>query len=138
MLFVILILFVLVPLRGQETVKEEVKVVNVEVPVRVFCKGKPVDHLTIGDFKLYENKKKQRITSLKILRRKIKAESRNPCYFVLVFRVHHFDESFRQGVRYLFDHILRKGDTLMALINNGSMMNERLSDKDTVSIRIPL
>ena len=55
MLLVILILFVLVPLRGQETVKEEVKVVNVEVPVRVFCKGKPVDHLTIGDFKLYEN-----------------------------------------------------------------------------------
>jgi len=44
-----------------EVLKETVRVVNVEVPVRVRYRGKPVDNLTKNDFKLYESGKLQDI-----------------------------------------------------------------------------
>ncbi|MCK4942314.1 MAG: hypothetical protein KAS65_01995 [Candidatus Aminicenantes bacterium] len=41
----------------QDMIREEVRVVNVEVPVRVVYKGKPVANLKRSDFKLYESGK---------------------------------------------------------------------------------
>jgi hypothetical protein len=40
---------------NQDVIKEKVEVVNVEVPVRVFLKGQPVDNLKKSDFKLYKD-----------------------------------------------------------------------------------
>ncbi|MFC2155935.1 hypothetical protein ACFLRB_05555, partial [Acidobacteriota bacterium] len=141
LLLIIFLMLDVLPVIGQEAetkpeVKEEVKVVNAEVPVRVFYKGKPVDNLTIGDFKLYENKKKQTISSLNIVRRKIDAENKNPRYFVFLVRAYHFNDQFREGVRYIFDHILKKEDTLMVLVNDESMMIDRLTDKEDAFQRL--
>ena len=136
MIIVIIMLLVFLPLIGQEPVKEEIKVVNVEVPVRVFYKGKPVDNLTFADFKLYENKKKQTISSLNIVRRKIEVENKKPRYFVFLFRAYHFNEQFREGVRYIFENILMKEDTLMVLVNDDSMMINRVTDKEDAFFRL--
>ncbi len=50
---------------GQETkqkrIVEKVTVTNVEVPVRVLYKGKPITGLTIDDFTVYENRKEVKI-----------------------------------------------------------------------------
>ena len=141
MIIVIIMLLVFLPLIGQEAetkpeVKEEIKVVNVEVPVRVFYKGKPVNNLSIADFKLYENKKKQTISSLNIVRRKIEVENKKPRYFVFLFRAFHFNEQFREGVRYIFENMLMKEDTLMVLVNDDSMMIDRLTDKEDAFFRL--
>ena len=57
--FAILVLTIMPLFSQQEDLKlrEEVSVVNMEVPVRVFYKGKSVDDLNKNDFKLYEDGK---------------------------------------------------------------------------------
>ena len=126
----LLIFFVIAALSAaQERVKEEVKVVNVEVPVRVFYKGSPVDHLTIDDFKLYENKKKQTIDSLNIVRKKIKVDQNKPRCFVFLFRITNYNDQFREGLRYIFANVLNRNDKIFVLINNGSMLSYRLIEK---------
>ena len=47
--------------QDQDTIREEVRVVNIEVPVRVMLKGKAVANLNKTDFKLYENGIEQNI-----------------------------------------------------------------------------
>ena len=135
-LLVIFIMLAVLLVIAQETVKEEVKVVNVEVPVRVFYKGKPVDNLSIDDFKLYENKKQQSISSLNIVRRKIEVENKKPSYFVFLFRAYNYNEQFREGIRYIFENILMKEDTLMVLVNDDIVMIDRLNDKEAAFSRV--
>ena len=94
------------------------------------------ENLTFADFKLYENKKKQTISSLNIVRRKIEVENKKPRYFVFLFRAFHFNEKFREGVRYIFENILMKDDTLMVLVNDDSMMIDRLTDKEDAFFRL--
>ncbi len=67
--------------KGQEHEKivEEVEVVNVEVPVRVFSKGKPVAGLEKNDFKLLVNGKEQPINAFFEVRKKIKPASSPMC-----------------------------------------------------------
>ena len=56
---------------NEVTVTESVRVVNVEVPVRVFLKGSPVDNLTRASFKIFEDGKPQKIHGFYIRRRKL-------------------------------------------------------------------
>ena len=72
--FVLFIIFLISCslLTGQETVQEEVSVVNIEVPVRVYYKGKPVPDLKKSDFLLYENGKLQEINGCNRFLRKIR------------------------------------------------------------------
>ena len=53
--------FLLLPLavEPQDALKEKVEVVNIEVPVRVFRDGVPVDGLGEEDFRLSEDKEPQ-------------------------------------------------------------------------------
>ena len=44
--------------QNQENIREEVQVINIEVPVRVYHKGEPVLNLTREDFKLFEGKQR--------------------------------------------------------------------------------
>ena len=89
----------------KELLRESVEVVNVEVPVRVYYKGKLVDDLTRADFKLYENRKLQEIKGFICKRKKIKvqevemtAEQKKtlaPRYFTLVFRIQYFNDDLK-------------------------------------------
>jgi hypothetical protein len=130
-------LIFILPVIGQKRVKEEVKVVNVEVPVRVFYKGKAVDNLSITDFKLYENKKQQAISSLNIVKKKIEVNSKKqPRFFLFLFRIYNYNEQFKNGIKYIFENILATDDTLTVLINNDSMMSYRLNDKEEALSRL--
>jgi hypothetical protein len=129
-----------------EVIKETVDVVNIEVPVRVYYKGKPVDNLTINDFKLYEGKKLQKINSFLLKRKKIKIqqmeltaeqkEAMAPRYFVLVFRLTHFQDDFKKGLDYIFNSILLENDQLMIFVNNRSTFFRNLEDKNQIKGRI--
>lgn len=143
----IIFLYVLVsgfvfPAAGQqqdEIIKEKVKVVNIEVPVRVFSKGKPVDNLTRADFKLFEGKKEQEINGFFIKRKKIKipqAAAPPSRYFVLVFNITEFNENVRDGLAHLFNNILRKEDRLMLIINKKTQLINRIEDLQETHERI--
>ena len=129
------------PVQEQEqaTVQESVKVVNLEVPVRVFYKGKPVDNLSRDDFKLYEGKKLQAINGFNIKRNKIKLQEiglemgeqkiRPSRYFVLVYRVTQFTPPFKEGLKHIFDTILTEQDEVRVFINNENLYFFNLADK---------
>ncbi|MCK5057279.1 MAG: hypothetical protein KAT34_11525 [Candidatus Aminicenantes bacterium] len=120
----------------KEKIREEVSVTNVEVPVRVFYKGKAVGDLTRKDFKLYENKRLQTINGFYLKKRKIKIDdirlstgepepepepekkSPPPRFFVLVFRVTNYTEKMKKGVAYLIENVLRDNDQLLVFVND--------------------
>lgn len=122
------------------TTTETVSVVNVEVPVRVFFKGKIVDHLKKSDFILYEGGETQDINGFYIKRKKIniqdspastekleiKPKSR---YIVLVFRITKFNKQLEKGLDYLFNNLLTENDQLMVFINDKSIFFKTLSNK---------
>ncbi len=120
-----------------EKIKEKVSVTNVEVPVRVFYKGKAVDHLNRKDFKLYEDDKLQTINGFFVKRRKIETqnvqlttegqeESPQPSrLFVLVFRLLAYNEHVRKAVDHFFKHILHDNDQLLVFANDSTLMLDK-------------
>lgn len=56
------------PYQEHEPIKKKVIVTNVEVPVRVLYKGRPVTNLTKEDFIIYENRKKVEVNGFFIKR----------------------------------------------------------------------
>jgi len=128
----------------EETIKEEVLVVNVEVPVRVFFKGKAVGHLTRDDFLVYEGKKLQKINGFFIKKRKIRGQHALPKtktdpesylpsrYFVLNFSISDYNKELQEGLGYFFDNLLRDDDQLLVLANEKTLSFNSLPDKDKV------
>ena len=122
------------------TTTETVSVVNVEVPVRVFFKGKIVDKLKKSDFKLYEGGEEQEINGFYIKRKKIRvlqepatnkkdASDAKSRYIVLVFRITKFNKQLEKGIAHLFNNLLTKNDQLMVFVNNKSLFFKNLSNK---------
>jgi hypothetical protein len=118
---------------GEEVLKEKVEVVNVEVPVRVFLKGQPVDNLSKNDFILSEGDDVQTINGFYVRRKKMvvhkvtmETENGNALlpsrYFVLVFRILDYNDQVRKGVDYIFKNILRDNDQLLVMINDRTLL----------------
>jgi hypothetical protein len=116
-----------------QIVNEKIEVVNVEVPVRVFCDGKPLDSLQKSDFQLYENNELQEINGFYLRRKKMNVQhvtmqadqnavSLPPRYFVLVFRIFQYNEQLRKGIDYLFTNILRDQDQLLIMVNDRTLI----------------
>lgn len=129
-------------LSSQEKVQEEVSVVNIEVPVRVYYKGNPVPGLKKSDFRLYENGKLQNIHGFNEIKRKIQVEDVNleaniqrvvykPRLFVLIFNFTDIHTDTDKGIDYLFDKVLRRNDRLMVLANKTFIPEKILSDLET-------
>lgn len=114
--------------------RESVSVTHVEVPVRVFFDGKPVDHLQKSEFKLYEGKKLQTVHGFYIKRKKINlADSKPPArYFVLVFRVLDYHREFKRGVDYVFDNILRPDDQVLVFANEQTLFFKDLKNRTKI------
>jgi hypothetical protein len=114
----------------EEILQETVRVVNVEVPVRVHYRGKPVDNLTKNDFKLFEKGKQQDIHGFILKRKKINVQelklnaeqvmTRKQRFFVLVFRFTHYNDDIKKGLDYIFDTILTDTDQLLVFANDRS------------------
>jgi len=128
----------------QERIVEKVTVTNVEVPVRVLYKGKPVTDLTKEDFTIYESKKKVNINGFFLKRKKIsltkplepvetvKPPAPRSRTFVLVFNVTNYNDVFKEAVNHLFDKILTKTDRLMVFANDRTRTFPNLENKQKI------
>jgi hypothetical protein len=124
-----------------ETIREQVNVVNLEVPIRVFAKGKPVENLTREDFKIFEANEEQTINGFYIRRKKIKmpdGPSLPSRYFVLVFNINEYSKQLGEGLDYLFKNMLRKNDQLMVFSSQKTVFFNGLPDKDNARSKIDL
>ena len=131
---------------NEEVLKETVRVVNVEVPVRVYYQGKPVDNLTKESFKLFEGRKRQDIHGFILKRKKIRVQETElnaeqikipkGRYFVLVFRITHYNDYLKRGLDYVFDTILKESDQLLVFANDSSNFFKSLADKGTVKSKL--
>jgi hypothetical protein len=101
------------------------RVVSIEVPVRVYKKGRFVRNLSIQDFMLLEDGKPQRIDAVYLINketiereekheeavktREPEIESRN---FVLVFEIRHHLPKLNEVLDYFFNKVMLPGDSL--------------------------
>jgi len=133
--FLIAIGFVFFPFRvaapAEEVLKEKVEVVNVEVPVRVFRDGAPVSGLRKEDFRLSEGKQRQTINGFYVRKKKMNVQSIDlqasgaapkSRYFVLVFRIIEYNQQMKEGIQYLFEHVIRDSDRILLLVNDRTML----------------
>ncbi len=126
----------------EKEIREDMVVINVEVPVRVMHKGKPVDNLKKSDFRLFENGKEIDINGFNIVRKKISSQSieldserkqfYEPRLFVLAFSVTNFNKFYEKGVRYFFNTVLRKEDKLLIFVNNATLTYNNLNSKQKI------
>ncbi len=125
-IFFIVFIALAIILIAQE-IQHETIVVNIEVPVRVFDKGKFVENLIIEDFNVYEDGKFQDVVAVYLIkktnieREEIGAKeeeagirfspevSRN---FVLLFEVYEYLPKVGKAVEYFFEEVFLPGDTL--------------------------
>ncbi len=120
----IIFLFFIKTVSGQQGYQEKVVVTEVEVPVRVFYKGKPVKDLTKEDFEIYENGIKQEITSLEIVSRRISfPELKDKIFkkgriFILIFNIFDYFDEVGKGIDYFFNNIFKENDRLFILVDN--------------------
>lgn len=107
----------------QDKIVEEVAVVNVLVPVRVFHKGKPVEGLTKKDFQLYENGQLRPINTFQVFSRRIEPDSQTVAairgnrqesrFFVLIFNVLDFNPEVSRAIDSFFKNIYRETDRVV-------------------------
>ncbi|MCP4147372.1 MAG: hypothetical protein GY757_06440 [bacterium] len=128
----------------EERIVEKVTVTNVEVPVRVLHRGKPVDNLTAEDFEIFEGRKKMKIHGFFVKRKKIKlygtdspqqvaeGEKAPPRSFVLVFSITEYNVHFKNVVDYLFDKVLKENDRLLIFANNKTFNFPNIMDKENI------
>ena len=136
----------LLPLSAQEdevTVTESVRVVNVEVPVRVFHKGEAVDGLSRNDFRIFENGRPQEIHGFYVRRKKIVAAdapvdaaggqtTMTSRYFVLVFKIFQFNDPLKRGLDHLLQHVLRESDQCLVFVNDRTLFFKSLAHREKV------
>ncbi|MCP4216807.1 MAG: hypothetical protein GY765_19305 [bacterium] len=122
------------PLYALETVdqrlKEEVEVVNIEIPVRVYQKKKQVKGLKKDDFKILIEGKEVPINGFYEVRRTLKTDGKksSPRMFALIFNVSSYTLEMEQSVDTLFRKLIRPGDRLMIMTNNFLMKNHIVHD----------
>jgi len=113
-----------------QQISHETIVVNIEVPVRVFERGKFVENLTIDDFEVYEDGDLQDVVAVYLIKKtKIEREdtkidreearqkfapevSRN---FVLLFEIREYLPKIGEAIDYFFDKVIVPEDTLKVL-----------------------
>jgi hypothetical protein len=103
---------------AHKKIVEEVDVTHVEVPVRVFDRGKPVTGLKKSDFKLFVNDKEKEILGFYESRKKIDpSASTEPRLFVLMFNVCDYHMEIESALDKFFHLILRPYDRLIIITN---------------------
>jgi len=138
--------------KEHEAIVEEVTVTNVEVPVRVLFKGKPVEDLTKEDFTLFEDNKQMEINGFFVKRKKIKitqptgtvqdagVETSTPAplrrTFVLAFNITSYNRYFEAAVDHMFDKIFRPTDHVIVFANDTTREYRRLENMPQIKEQI--
>jgi hypothetical protein len=124
--------FLLFPLASQEQPKihEKVKVVNLEMLVRVFdAQDRPVGGLKKDDFRIQEGKAVIPINGFVEIRRKIAVPATaSRRLFVLIYNVGDTRKELEKSVDVFFEKICRPGDRLMVMTNHFVFNDHVVSD----------
>ncbi|MCK5221893.1 MAG: hypothetical protein KAR14_09965, partial [Candidatus Aminicenantes bacterium] len=128
----------------EKNIKETVSVLNIEVPVRVFYKGNPVDNLTKNDFSLIVNGRERDIIGFNIVRKQIEVQKLElekekeypPRYFVLAVNITNFAPEIKDGVKEVIDRIMRKNDAMLLFINNKTLLIRNFLSKTDAKEKI--
>ncbi len=128
--FLMLPFYAFIPYPAENMHQEEVTVIAVEVPVRVFHKGQFVKNLTQEDFEIYENGVLQSITGFEVRSRrisvpvdesaeelKIQPEKR---LFLLIFNIFDYQDYVGEAVDYFFANTFRRGDRII-IVTEGNL-----------------
>lgn len=122
--------FVLSLILLAQELQHETGVINIEVPVRVFTKGKFVEELALNDFELYEEGVLQKIEALYLIKKNViekeeteidtKQASRvfspeTSRSFVLMFEMMDYFPEIRELLDYFFEHVISSGDSLFVI-----------------------
>ena len=125
-IFIISVLFLILFLSGQE-IQEEAIAINIEVPVRVFTKGKFVEMLSLKDFEVYEEGVLQKIEALYLVKKtivereetKLDKKMARRIYlpevsrtFVLVFEMMDYFPKIGETLAYFFENVFLPDDSL--------------------------
>ena len=148
MLFIVLVtgvpLLISADKGEEEPIVESVTVTNVEVPVRVYYKNKPVTDLTKKDFEIYEDNKKMKINGFFVKRKKMgeqttatgrvqkESDKIAPRVFVLVFNISHLNKNVKAAIDYLFEKILLKNDRVLIFANDKTLEYKNLLEKEKI------
>ncbi len=123
--FIVFITLAIIPV-AQE-IQHEAIAINVEVPVRVFTKGKFVEELTIKDFEVYEDGVLQDVLALYLVKRtmieredtKIDTKQARKIFipetsrtFVLMFEMMDYFPKIIDTLDYFFENVISPGDSL--------------------------
>jgi hypothetical protein len=106
-----------------QELQHEVRVVNVEVPVRVFKGSSFVDDLKIQDFELYEDGKLQKIESVYLIKRtSVEREEGKKVEgpkvqrtFVFLFQMVDYMPETGKALEYFFENVLSAQDSLIVI-----------------------
>ncbi|MCX6582079.1 MAG: hypothetical protein NT166_18070 [Candidatus Aminicenantes bacterium] len=116
--------------KGNREIQEEyVEVINAEVIVRALKKEQLVGGLQKSDFTLYENGKKQEITSFQEVKRKIGAEKAETAespdaaapgarIFLFYFWVSEPEPQLKETLDFFFKRVYREGDYVLLVTGN--------------------
>jgi hypothetical protein len=109
--------------RQERPIQHEVRVINIEVPVRVFKGDSFVDHLTLGDFEVLENGVPQNIEAAYLVKNRAMArKEENRAFspdtsrtFFLFFIIYEYDPKLREALKYFVDNVLIPDDQLFVV-----------------------
>jgi len=133
-IFIIGILVFGLTILAQE-IQHETIAINIEVPVRIFTKGKFVEELSIKDFEVYEDGVLQKIEAVYLIKKtnieredlKINKEKARKIFspqlsrqFVLIFEIRDFLPKVEEAIRYFFEEVIIPGDKLIVTTPNKS------------------
>ena len=120
--FVFMVFFAAITASAQE-LSQQVRVVNVCVPVRVFAGDQFVDNLTLRDFAVFEAGEPQVIEAVYLVKGARLERKETPTAFepetsrsfYLFFSMYEYDPQIRRALEYLFEKVIQPGDNLFVI-----------------------
>lgn len=113
-----------------QQLSHEVRVINIEVPVRVFQGDQFVDHLKLDDFEVLEDGVPQKIEAVYLIKKttiergEAKSAAKDPKaafepetsrYFYLLFSLYEYNSKIPEALRYFFKNVLKSEDHLFVV-----------------------
>jgi len=128
-----------------QEIQEEAIAINIEVPVRVFTKGKFVEELILEDFEVYENGVLQKVEALYLVKKSIIEREETELdkklarriylpevsrTFVLIFEMLDYFPKIEKTLEYFFKNVFLSGDSLYVVTPKKTYsMKQELLDK---------
>ncbi len=117
------------------------KVINIEVPVRVFQGDKFMDNLNRDDFTLLEDGIQQNIEAVYLIKRttidkkdeKAQFRPNTARYFYMMFSLYEYNPKIRTAIDYFYKEVLRPEDRFM-IITPRAVYNIKKEIRDNMSV----